>query len=201
MPRPYRECTPECHEDSIHRCTANSKQRGARCEQPAEDLCRVCRWHGSQAPQVQAKKKAKIMEIDAQAALADLTGEVAPVTDPVTALQQLAGEIVLVKNIFRERVAHLTEVETYDRQGVENVRAIVSVYERGLDRTVDVLSRLAKLGIEERAVQADEDAVRVLFLAVTATLESPSLGLTGAQVETARSMIASTLREQAAIDA
>ena len=42
------------------RCTAKSKQRQARCKQPAIAGGTVCRFHGGAAPQVQEAARARL---------------------------------------------------------------------------------------------------------------------------------------------
>ncbi|MGH9345059.1 MAG: terminase small subunit [Terriglobia bacterium] len=45
---------------SSRKCSAKSKQSGARCKQPAIAGGTVCRWHGGAAPQVKRKAEERL---------------------------------------------------------------------------------------------------------------------------------------------
>lgn len=95
---------------------------------------------------------------------------VTPVTDPLTAMAQVAGEITAVKDIFRDRIARLSE-EAWryeDAKGAEQLRAEVALYERALDRSVKVLDSLARMNIDERLVVINERQAELIARFATA---------------------------------
>ncbi|WP_050795829.1 hypothetical protein [Parafrankia sp. EUN1f] len=107
--------------------------------------------------------------IAAHTAVAELARRgVTPVDNPLTALAELAGEIVAVKDIFRERVAALdSESWRYNGQGAEQLRAEITLYERALDRSVSVLANIAKLRIDERLARITEDQAQAVVRLMT----------------------------------
>lgn len=109
-----------------------------------------CRWHGGAAEQVKAKAVDRSLDDEVKALLVDQ--DVRPVTDPLTALQELLGEVVAVKTAFAARVDELNQVTTTDLLGRENVRALVQAYERALDRAGKLLVDASRLNLDERLI-------------------------------------------------
>ena len=105
-------------------------------------------------------------------ALLDQQG-VEPVTDPVGALQQLAGEVLQLQRLLREQVARLSDAEWVSRTrlGVEQASAWVSAYERALDRSGRLLEGMARIGLDERAVRLSEQQGALLAQVLRAALE------------------------------
>lgn len=164
------------------RCTATAKSSQERCKRTAPPGSTVCRAHGGAAPQV--ARKAAEREVERQA-LAQLSRHgYAPVADPLTALAELAGEVLAVKNIFRERLAALSEDawRRTDDHGAEQLRAEVALYERALDRSARVLADIARLRIDERLTAITEEQARTMVAILTAVLERLDLTEQAGQV-------------------
>lgn len=162
-------------------CVATSKRSGQRCRRAPAKGAAVCATHGGKAPQVRRAARERVVEERARAELYRM-GRPAPVHNPIEELADLAGEIVAWKNKCAQHVAALAEQLTYwtDREwhkaegvpihteAVENLRAVVSAYERGLDRTVRVLATIAKLNLEERMVKIRQTELDVIVAAIRA---------------------------------
>ncbi|MET8862288.1 hypothetical protein ABZW11_04935 [Nonomuraea sp. NPDC004580] len=89
-----------------------------------------------------------------------------------------------MKNIFRERVAQLSEEQwrhTDDRGG-EQLRAEIALYERALDRAGRVLADIARLRIDERLTAITEEQAHTLVQVFTTVLDRLGLGEQAAQV-------------------
>lgn len=150
--------------------------------------------HGGKAPQTLRKAAQRsaehAAEQKARAALAKL--DVQPVTDPLTELQTLAGQVVAWKNAIAERVNTLTAIRFEDRRGAEQLRSEVALFERAMDRCTSVLTAMAKLDLDERLVALDERRAELVFAALSAGLAE--MGLDPAQQREARTHVARNLR-------
>jgi len=106
-----------------------------------------------------------------------------PVSDPLTALADLAGEVTAMKQYFLGRVNALREEELTSQTtlGAEQVHAILSAYERALDRCARVLTDMAKLNLDERLVRVNEAVARGLGRTLDHVLGDPTLAITTAQ--------------------
>lgn len=151
--------------------------------------------HGGAAPQV-ARKAAE--RLSAHEALAELARRgITPVDNPLSALAELAGEIVATKDIFRDRVAQLQE-EAWrysDDKGGEQLRAEIALYERALDRSARVLADIARLKIDERLAAITEQQGHTLATVITTVLDRLDLGEQAGRV---RELVAVELERLAA---
>ena len=112
----------------------------------------VCRMHGGTSPQVKAKVAEKRIEAEVSAALERL-GNVAPVENPLAELLQIAGEARAWLSLIRDRAAALIDADTltsWSSEGGEEIKAVVRLYERALDRAAGVVARASQLKVEER---------------------------------------------------
>jgi len=130
------------------------------------------------------RRKATERQVEHQA-LAELARRgVTPVDNPLTALAELAGEVLAVKNIFRDRLAAL-DAEQWrhsGQDGAEQLRAEVALYERALDRSARVLADIARLKIDERLTAITEEQAHTLVAILTTVLERLDLTEKAAQV-------------------
>ena len=141
------------------RCTARNRA-GAQCGRAAITGGNVCSLHGGKAPQVQAKARERLAEAEALR-LVDRE-DIGPITDPYSALADLAGEVVALKDVLREKVNELEAITSYDRAGREEVRAVLGAYERSLDRCARVLVEIGKLTLTARMFQVEEAQAELL---------------------------------------
>lgn len=165
-----------------------------RCRKDAIPGGTVCLTHGGKAPQIKAAALARVAEKKFNAEMAQLADAhfAMPVDNPLAALQQLAGEVVMLKDIFSQRVAALKDPGYASKAG-EQLRTDVAVYERALDRCGKVLTDIARLNIDERLVRIEE---RQAELMVAVFVEAVSkMGLGDRQVE-ARRVISGILERQ-----
>jgi len=146
----------------------------------------VCRMHGGSAPQVTRKAAVRVAEAKA-ATLADLAGA-GPVSDPLGALLDLAGQAVVLTDALRAMVARLEDV------GTDGVAPELSAYLCALGRAESILVAIARLDLDARLVRVSEAEAALLATMVLAVLEADELGLSQAQVATARALVAARLR-------
>ncbi|WP_327066887.1 hypothetical protein [Kitasatospora sp. NBC_01302] len=119
--------------------------------------------------------------------------DVAPVDDPLTALMQLAGQVLAWQEATADLVNRLGDQVRYEGMaGGEQLRAEVQLYERSMDRAEKVLSSIARLNIEERLAQISEAQADRVLAAIDAALAAA--GLAGAEATRARQVAARHLR-------
>lgn len=156
---------------------------GAQTRSEDKHACRLyplkfskrCKLHGGKTPgAIKAAEAARAQaQLDKYLKRLDIDPE--PVTDPLRALADLAGEVTRWKNLARMYVQHLESLRYSGFQGGEQIRGEVVIYERAMDRCVQVLATIAKLNIDERLAAIDERQAATVDRALTAALEE--LGL------------------------
>lgn len=151
----------------------------------------VCRKHGGAAPQSKAAAARRQLEVEARQVLAEL--DVVAVGDPLEALLKLAGQVLAWQQATAALVNGLEDGIRYrGANGAEQLRAEVALYERAMDRAVNVLSAIARLNIDERLVAVTERQADALVGAINAAMEAA--GIHGEQAEQARRAAARHLR-------
>jgi hypothetical protein len=103
-----------------------------------------------------------------------------PVTDPLSALQRLAGRAAAWEDIIGEKVNELHSLR-YSTEGGEQLRAEIAVMERAMDRLGKLLVDIAKLNIEGRLATVREATAQMLEQALAAALASSGCDLDGQQ--------------------
>lgn len=173
-------------------CSARRRD-GQRCTQWAVQGATVCRMHGGSAPAVRAAAARNVAEENARTALARLREPAVPVTDALSALAQLAGEVTRWKDLAAERVAKLEEIRyTADGAGTEQLRAEVDVYRQAMAECRQVLAIIARLDIDNRLAKISEQQAQVMMRVVEVALVAA--GTAGAAAERGRAAAAGELR-------
>lgn len=108
-----------------------------------------CKLHGGSSPSgntfaIKEIERRKLAEID-----------VAPLTDPLTELSKVAGQVCAWRDAIAERVQELTSIR-YELKSGEQLRSEVALFERAMDRCTTVLVAIAKLNIDERLARITE---------------------------------------------
>lgn len=145
---------------SGEKCTSKAKRTGVRCTKWPVKGATVCPSHGGKAPQVKAAAARRVVEGQALKAVSAL-GRWGPVTDPLSALADVAGEVTAVKDFLRGLVEQIVErqsdpLRVPDDKGAEQMRAEFTAYMAMLNTTVGTLATIAKLNIDERMARIDE---------------------------------------------
>jgi hypothetical protein len=156
------------------RCSGH-RSDGRPCRAFAINGGTVCVAHGGRAPQVQAKAARNVAERKAAKALEGIT-DFEAITDPIARLQLLAGRTERLMEIVGDRVEELRHMRYAGKAG-EQLRAEIGVYERMLAQTGRTLVDLARLGLDSRKAELDEELVRLVnavIRGVLAELLSPA---------------------------
>lgn len=129
----------------------------------------VCASHGASTPASKAIRQRHHADVEAERELRRLAKpfltvtDVPPVTDPVDLLARVAAQSDHFVNALSDMVNALDGNVHTTAFGVENVRAVVGLYERALDRTLTAADKLAKLGYKEKRLQFDRDMAAVML--------------------------------------
>lgn len=150
------------------------KTNGEPCNNYAITGGMVCHAHGGRAKQVKAKAAERVTEERVRAALARI--DVDPITDPLSELSKIAGQVVAWKDTIADKVNELTSLR-YSTEGGEQLRAEVALFERALDRCEKFLSSMARLNIDERLARISERQADIIIKAITATLAERGLSV------------------------
>lgn len=176
------------------KCGRNKRQGVGTCTRPAgwgTDHAGVgaCKLHGGATPThaVSAQKEVARREIEAAV---DILGAT-PITDPLRALQQLAGEVVMWKDALAARV-NLQMLRYESNISTEQIRGEVQLLERAMDRCNTVLATIAKLNIDERLARVDEATAVMIVRAIEAGLASA--GVAGPAAVRARQVVQGHLK-------
>jgi hypothetical protein len=103
-----------------------------------------------------------------------------PVTDPLSALQRLAGRAAAWEDIIGDKVNELHSLR-YSTEGGEQLRSEIAVMERAMDRLGKLLVDIAKLNIEGRLATVREATAVMLEQALQAALAASGCDLDGQQ--------------------
>lgn len=126
-------------------CGAKTRS-GKPCQQHPIRGGTRCRMHGGSAPRALAKANRRVIEARIQGELEARGWEA--LADPVAAYADLAGEIWQWKEIAR---AHIADLQTWATvnivTGVDEVSALVQIYERALERAQRSLADMLRIGL------------------------------------------------------
>lgn len=184
---------PPVHAD--RRCAATAKSTGKPCGRWAIPGGTVCATHGGNARQVRDAANARVLTrtiaADAQATVAHLGLE--PIGDPLDQLNLLTQESRAMLTALGAQVNALSDLETFDAKNTPQVRVVVGLYERAMDRTHRLLDSLVKHGYTERQIQLQESEAMLVAGVIRRTLAG--LGLTQDQLDQANQLLADEFRK------
>jgi hypothetical protein len=176
---------------------ARRQENGAPCRKSAgwgtdHKGIGPCRLHGGNFKSVAVAAERKRAETEMRTVLSGL-GVTRPVSNPLQALRELAGEVLALKDALRGMVEHLGSLR-YDGQAGEQVRGEMQLYERALDRAAKVLVDIGRLNIDERLVRISEEQGKLVFEALKAGLLAAGIRERDPQYRVAADATAAALR-------
>jgi hypothetical protein len=160
------------------RCGAKTRTGGECKKHPANGTKR-CKFHGGATPAAIAKaeREAHMRDLEEQVGKAVRRLNIEPVEDPLTALKLLAGEVLEWKRALLEKIQLLDNLR-YSTEFNEQIRGEVLLYERSLDRCLNVLATIAKLNIDERLAAVTESQAKMLEDCLFAAFEAAGVPIT-----------------------
>jgi hypothetical protein len=164
----------------VPRCGGKKKQGEGTCTQAAgwgtdHPGFGRCKLHGGCTPNQVVAAERQVAEAEVRRVLAELSVE--PVSDPLTGLMKLAGQVVAWQEATAGLVNRLESVRYRGANGAEQLRAEVILYERAMDRAVTVLAAIGRLNIDERLAKVTEQQVSLMVAAVNAALVAAGLSV------------------------
>ena len=155
------------------RCTATAKHSGERCGRRHSPGLNVCVMHGGGSKLSRAKSARFLAENKIRKSLD--TVEIREVTNPLAEFRSLVSEMITWKDHVATHVAELdgkltlllegAEIGEHTLVVTEQLKAVVPLYERALDRAGKFLDMWTRLGID--AMMADMQ-IRVTEIQVAA---------------------------------
>jgi hypothetical protein len=173
--------------DPSGRCLGTNRQ-GERCKRSAVPGGTVCRWHGGASPNARRAAAERLARARARTAVGKLG--VIECEDPIAELQKIAGETVAIKDYLRTQVETLTSIRY--RAETEQTRAELTCYLASLRDCTAVLTSLARLNLDERAVRIKEAQASMIRTAVDRALREA--GLEGESLERGRRAVGRHLK-------
>lgn len=132
--------------------------------------------HGGSIPAVREAAAARVLTARVQGELQQRGWE--PITDPLGAYADLAGEVWAFKELCRERLADIERWDYSDAKLVQDLKPLVVVYERALDRASRQLHDMLRLGLDHQALrQAKERPSREMAEGFNRILDHVLTGL------------------------
>jgi hypothetical protein len=153
----------------------------------------VCKAHGGKAPNALKAAGKRIAEVKLMKEANKLLVQIgaSPVDNPLTALSELAGEVLAFKNALGAKVNELEEIR-YKGGAGEQLRAEVALYERAVNQAGTLLANIARLNIDERLAAITEKQAETVLRAIDAALIAA--GVTGESAAAAKQVAARHLR-------
>jgi hypothetical protein len=174
------------------RCSAR-KSDGTPCKAYPIHGAKVCRVHGGSAPQVKAAARARLAEHRARSEVAKYVHNAGELADPLGELLRVAGEMVAFKDFMGNRVAEMQAEEWRYKsgQGLEQLRAEVSLFTQAMSQVAKVIESMTKLDLEARRTRVREAEIALAWQAFTNTMDR--LDLTPAQRTQATAIVVEEL--------
>lgn len=155
--------------DGRPRCSAKARNApGGICHGHRVKKQKRCRMHGGTSPRARERADRERVDEDMRELLSRL--DMGPVQDPLTALRDMAGEVVAWKDAMREKVEDLNTL-SYSTDYGETAKAVVQLFERAMDRAGKFLFDIARLNIDERLAAVTERQAGMIEEAFFAALD------------------------------
>ena len=124
-------------------CGAKTRT-GGTCKNRPMNGQRRCHVHGGSSPQALAAAAERLALTRAQRTLESI-GETAPCRDPLTALEDLAGQALALVDVLRGAVSRLEQIRYQDAHAGEQLRGELTAYLSALARAESILGKIITL--------------------------------------------------------
>jgi hypothetical protein len=131
----------------------------------------VCHKHGGSIQRVKAAAAGRVAEQKARATFGRLADVSTPVTDPLTALFELAGHVNAWMKFLASRIEDLNHL-SHDSVAGEQIEGEIQLWERALDRCNTVFGTAARLNIDQRLAAITQEQHAMVLRAVEAALDA-----------------------------
>lgn len=104
-------------------------------------------------------------------AFGKLTDVSTPVTDPLSELAKLAGDVIAWKDFLAGRIAEMEQL-AYRGMAGEQIKGEIQLFGQALDRCDRVLSSIARLNIDDRLARITEAQATMVLKAFDRALQA-----------------------------
>jgi hypothetical protein len=102
-----------------------------------------------------------------------------PITDPFSALADLAGKVVALQEIMHRKVEELSTLRQYGGEMGDRIDLVYEAWERALDRSLRTLQGMAKLDLDARIAKlqaaVDNETAAIVQRALAGALDTVHL--------------------------
>lgn len=143
------------------RCRARSKRSGQQCRAYAVEGMSVCRMHGGSSPQAREAAQRRKAEREATALLQVIWDpDAAPITNPVEALQKLAGQVQHAVNVLGAML------QNADLDG-----PTAAAWARAMRELRQVLEGMERLDLAGKHIELQQQQAQIVTSAFVAACE------------------------------
>lgn len=160
--------------NNVRRCQAR-RSDGGQCQRWALRGQLLCRIHGGGASQAIAAARRRQLDEDVKLVAQEASVKVEGF-EPLLELRKTAAEAIAFKSFAAAQLVQLRELARDNPvTGAEQLRVVVSVYERALDRVAKTLADLVRLDVEGRITKISQAEGEVLAELVCTVLAEHGL--------------------------
>jgi hypothetical protein len=128
--------------------------------------------------------------------LSERLGEAAPIGPPEVEAWMLASKMKQWSLMMESKLDELNgAIETTDKAGVEHARALIEILERAWERFQSSLEFMMKYDLRKRVIELEEHQASLVGAAFMAIILSQDLKLSESQIDLARNLFATKMRE------
>jgi len=102
-----------------------------------------------------------------------------PITDPFSALADLAGKVTALQEIMHQKVEELSTLRQYGGEMGDRIDIVYEAWERALDRSVKILQGMARLDLDDRIAKlqsaVDRETAAMVQRALAGALDTLDL--------------------------
>lgn len=155
----------------------------------------TCKFHlGATLNHV--KSAVKVQMTKELATLSERLGEATPIGPPEVEAWMLASKMKQWSVMLEQKLDELNGmVATTDKGGVEHARALIEIMERAWERFQSALEFMMKYDLRKRVIELEEHQANLVGAAFMAIILSQDLKLSETQIDIARNLFASKMRE------
>lgn len=164
---------PTC---SGHRSSEVPGEVGPPCRNwPMAGSTTCAQRHGAGAAHRRAKAAGRVERANLERSLLERLADPPPLDHPVVELMAVAAEMKAGVAVFRERLAELQALHTFDSMGVEREKVVVNLYERAIDRFSRTLVEMGKLDLAVRHLALNQQVADEVMAATLRALRKAGL--------------------------
>jgi len=158
----------------------------------------ACKWHGGATKNhiKSASKEMVVRQFNELATIAEKLGDAAPIGPPEVEAFQLATKAkqwISIIETEMDKISH--QLVTEDQAGIEHARAVIEIWERGVDRFQRFLEFSMKHDLHRRVVELEEQQASVIGAAFMSVILSQDMKLTESQIRIARNLFANSMND------